>query len=174
MNMFSYCGNDPINNIDPSGHGPLDTIKNALNKAKYKINKAKYKINETVVDVTRDIIDDSLNDEKMSSKIKLIEEFGGYWYEKANNYTKERYGDKWNEDNTEANAFKHAMWNAIMTLKMGAEKAKEYADAHEAPNINDYPEQCEMDFHNNQLGRDIAELYPDKSLDFIADKIQKQ
>lgn len=64
------------------------------------------------------------------------------------------------------------MWNAIMTDKIGAEKAKEFADAHEVvANPDFWKENCEMDLHNNELGRRIAIEYAGQSYEVFSQKI---
>lgn len=47
----------------------------------------------------------------------------------ATSQTRHRYGTR--KDGTIANAFQHAYWNALMTLNIGEESAKMFADAHE-------------------------------------------
>ena len=70
------------------------------------------------------------------------------------------------------NAYRHAMWNAIMTDKMGAEKAKKFADAHEQIPKNPIDHK-EMDLHNNELGRRIAIEYAGQGYDVFSQKIQE-
>jgi len=67
--------------------------------------------------------------------------------------------------------FKHAMWNAVMTDKMGEKKAKEFADAHEEDYLSSQPKLCEMDLFNNELGRQIAIKYAGQGYDVFAQKI---
>ena len=75
------------------------------------------------------------------------------------------------ESEDQANAFKHAMWNAVMTDKMGEKKAKEFADAHEEDYLSSQPKLCEMDLFNNELGRQIAIKYAGQGYDVFAQKI---
>lgn len=64
------------------------------------------------------------------------------------------------------------MWNAVMTDKIGEEKAKKFADAHE--NIPNNPiEHMKMDLHNNELGRQIAIQYAGQGYDIFSQKIQE-
>ena len=54
-------------------------------------------------------------------------------------------------------AFRHAYWNALMTLYMGPEYAEEFATAHERlPEIDTLPEREAMDLYNNEVGRRIV------------------
>ena len=58
-----------------------------------------------------------------------------------------------------------------MTEKMGADKAKKFADVHEMPYLLTQPELCYMDLHNNNLGREIALKYKGQGPDVFANKI---
>ncbi|NRA65433.1 MAG: hypothetical protein HRU19_13180 [Pseudobacteriovorax sp.] len=51
-------------------------------------------------------------------------------------------------------AYRHALWNAMMANDLGAETAAEIGDGHENFPGNDDLKK-EMDLHNNQLGRDV-------------------
>ena len=51
--------------------------------------------------------------------------------------------------NDESDAFRHAVWSALMTRDIGEILAEEFATNHE---INS----DEMDLHNNKIGREIA------------------
>ena len=75
-----------------------------------------------------------------------------------------------NADTTRANAFKHAVWNAIMVRDIGIDLAEAFASAHESNDINDVRsynpqgtpttirEASVMDFINNQRGRDLTQI----------------
>jgi hypothetical protein len=82
------------------------------------------------------------------------------------------------EDGDEGNAFRHALWNALMSQAIGKSLAEAFADAHEEvinPNTQtEYTdselenvhwngfnglEHKEMDLHNNQKGRDCYKWY---------------
>ena len=58
-----------------------------------------------------------------------------------------------------------------MTDKIGYERAKKFADAHEEPFLASQPELCEMDLFNNELGRKIAIEYAGQGYDVFAQKI---
>ena len=64
------------------------------------------------------------------------------------------------------------MWNAILTDKIGVEKAKKFADAHEQKPSNPI-DHMEMDLHNNELGRRIAIKYAGQGYDVFSQKIQE-
>jgi len=85
-------------------------------------------------------------------------------------WTNKVFGEYYKEeswkDGDAANAYRHAMWNALMVMNLGEEKAKRWADAHEAwPKELDMHiredgfsngKHTEMDLHNNQIGIDIG------------------
>ena len=89
----------------------------------------------------------------------------------AYEYGEKVYGDKSGIDRTQANAYRHAMWNAVMTDLIGEKRAQKFADAHEAEFLKKYPKDCEMDLHNNELGRRIALEYAGQGYDVFSKKI---
>jgi hypothetical protein len=52
-------------------------------------------------------------------------------------------------------AFKHIYWSYHLTRTFGSDFAKEITDAHETL-PNNTPQQRKMDFHNNEVGRNLA------------------
>lgn len=83
--------------------------------------------------------------------------------EDAEKYTKELYGA--NKGGDQSDAFRHICWNTLIAkyhadkkndIDKGVELAKEFTDRHEKGNkeagSEDYD--CEMDYHNNWIGRD--------------------
>lgn len=58
-------------------------------------------------------------------------------------------------------AFRHCYWNALMTVHIGADQAKSVADNHEE-SASGSPASSQMDYHNNQVGRDIGASSPDE------------
>ncbi len=66
------------------------------------------------------------------------------------------------------NAFQHSFWNANLTTRMGSERAKVWADAHESglPNNSDNNWATQMDFFNNHVGREIGQLWRDNQQGF--------
>ena len=66
------------------------------------------------------------------------------------------------------NAFQHSFWNANLTTRIGAERAKVWADAHESglPNNSDNNWATQMDFFNNHVGREIGQLWRDNQQGF--------
>lgn len=103
----------------------------------------------------------------------------------ADEYTNDYY-PRW-RDGDEGNAYRHAMWNAIMTRNFAsASKAKMWADAHEdftdaelraAGSWNGFTafEHTEMDLHNNAKGRECARWYEFwVSTDTLSDKVMEK
>ncbi|MEQ8272553.1 MAG: hypothetical protein RMA76_40795 [Deltaproteobacteria bacterium] len=72
----------------------------------------------------------------------------------------------------DADAFRHAYWNAIMTRRAGAEFADAFATAHETGSDTPEADQA-MDLHNNAVGRRIAVANPDASDDELFDLVMQ-
>lgn len=77
-----------------------------------------------------------------------------------------------------SDAFRHGIWNAEMTILIGAEKAELFATAHEEkdttgeePDGYTKIEHKNMDLHNNSVGREIGLTYADLSEEQMADYI---
>lgn len=64
------------------------------------------------------------------------------------NWDKEQKG--FHNDN--ADAFRHATWNALMVYHVGSSYAKSFADAHEYGTPDNPPLEFQMDMFNNALG----------------------
>ena len=166
-NMFAYCGNNPINRKDPSGQGWITALI---------ITAVVVVVSAVVVkSVADNKIDKSgANDaEKALAKKDYI---AAYQVNKAKTITEDyidkTYGRENDCDATQVNAYRHAMWNAVMTDRIGEKKAKKFADAHEQfP--NNPVEHMEMDLHNNELGRRIALEYAGQGYDVFSQKIQE-
>lgn len=61
INLYSYCGNNPVNNTDESGH--LEKLKNWFNKKKEQVKEIGRKITNFVEDVSEDVeqfVDDAI------------------------------------------------------------------------------------------------------------------
>ena len=68
------------------------------------------------------------------------------------------------KQNDEADAFRHAYWNYMMTQSIGGEEAKKFGDAHEVTGAarseaagNDVTDEVLMDLYNNNMGRTLAQ-----------------
>lgn len=69
----------------------------------------------------------------------------------AINYTMQYFGYSGTYDPSDA--FRHACWNAVLTLRIGSSRTKIWTDAHETTS---YGIDKEMDLFNNDLGRRLA------------------
>lgn len=79
-----------------------------------------------------------------------------------------------------SDAFRHGLWNAEMVVMIGSEKAELFATAHEDKDMigteadgHTKLEHKEMDLHNNNVGRKIAEANINLNVDEMADLIYK-
>lgn len=119
------------------------------------------------------VIDDS-NANEAEKKLIYQDPAAAYKVNEARKITEEYiekyYGMEYDIDGTQVNAFRYAMWNAIMTDSIGAEKAAKFANAHEQTPNNPI-EHKQMDLHNNELGRSIAIQYEGQGYDVFAQKI---
>lgn len=79
----------------------------------------------------------------------------------AINQTEEKFG--YNGLGDKSDAFRHGMWNAEMTIMVGADKAELFANAHEDKDTTGMEsdghtkfEHMQMDLHNNKIGRQFG------------------
>jgi hypothetical protein len=63
-----------------------------------------------------------------------------------------------------ADAFRHFVWSALVTNKIGVEKAREYLTAHEDYPNNNY-EAKSMDLFNNEQGIKFSREYKGSSFE---------
>lgn len=94
----------------------------------------------------------------------------------ATSQTEIKFGENGLGDRSDA--FRHGIWNAEMTVLIGAEKAELFATAHEDKDLtgnepDGYPKTAhkDMDLHNNEVGRSIGEQNKDASEEEMADII---
>lgn len=94
----------------------------------------------------------------------------------ATRQTERKFGHNGLGDRSDA--FRHGIWNAEMTILIGAEKAELFATAHEEkdttgvePDGHTKVEHKNMDLHNNNVGREIGLAHPDLSEEQMADYI---
>ncbi len=67
--------------------------------------------------------------------------------------------------NTCADAFRHALFNALNTQSLGADVTRLFGDAHECLVPEDKYLEKEMDLFNNAIGRQIGSSNPDANLE---------
>ena len=166
-NLFEYCENNPISRIDPSGcigiSGIIEDIKRYASSDEEELRYARS------VGFYGPII---------AYKAKKASDLAKYYtnilYE--NIYGKDNAAGK---DGTRANALLHALWNTIMTLEIGYDHAKAIANAHEAPFSSDDTlhydipnfEHSEMDYYNNEFGRQYGLLLLNNDIHISYDDI---
>lgn len=84
--------------------------------------------------------------------------------QKALNLTWDNFKSSHNFQDDRADAFRHFVWSALITHEIGAEKAKEFLDAHE-----DFPENKqtakEVDLYNNGKGIEFGEKHQGSDLE---------
>ncbi len=169
-NMFAYCGNNPVNRKDPSGQGWITALI---------ITAVVVTVATVVVKIVADNKIDKSGANDAEKALAKKDYFAAYQVNQArkiaDEYTAKTYNvDPTKQDNNQPNAYRHAMWNAVMTDKIGEEKAKKFADAHElVENYDLWKENCQMDLHNNELGRRIAIEYAGQGYDVFSQKIQE-
>lgn len=97
-------------------------------------------------------------------KIIILNPIDGYnsvvTVEMSLNSAKENYPcDKgFSFENTKADAFRHAFWNALMTKYSNFDFADKFSTAHESGSTTENA--TLMDLHNNKIGRELAKKYP--------------
>ncbi|MFA9397215.1 MAG: hypothetical protein ACERKV_02985 [Clostridiaceae bacterium] len=58
--------------------------------------------------------------------------------------------------NDNADAFRHSLWNALMSKHCGTSYAERFANAHETDNPNNDKLERDMDINNNSVGRNLG------------------
>jgi RHS repeat-associated protein len=204
-NLYAYVNNDPLNWTDPMGTTTLASVGNSdiniladdgtavQDEAIVKINNPSssgqsagdcdYELRKLVEDndLYKDF--DRLNDkEKM---LVLLNPIAAYEVReariKAEFATRKRFPDVKVAWNNQADAYRHAYWNAEMTRRMGMSLAEKFATAHEAGENNN-PQEKQMDLYDNMVGRELAdndafrEMSVDELLEYALreDLLQKQ
>lgn len=97
----------------------------------------------------------------------------------AVNQTEIKFG--YNGLGDRSDAFRHGLWNAEMTVLIGAEKAELFATAHEDKDLNGNEsdgyskiEHKNMDLHNNEVGRRIGSDSGNLTEDMLSEKIYNE
>ena len=163
-NLYAYCSNNPIIGTDPSG------------KVVFFIAMCLALVAIAIVDQRIATIPGPNDSERnlarayplKANKAKQLSDSASaltdvYWGQNATDY-----------DATLANAFKHAVWNALMVRDMGYDMANKFATAHEAEYYGDngpyelwynkvtitLHQATVMDLNNNERGRAIGQNIP--------------
>lgn len=69
-----------------------------------------------------------------------------------------------NGTDDESDAFRHALWNALMVRDMGESLAEEFATNHEIFDKKQTQRQKDMDMHNNKAGRETGKELFEKGI----------
>jgi len=134
-NLYAYCWNDPVNMVDDNGYWPEKLVKKLAGASWDKLNAEERRV----------ACKDPLGARSMGTAQQLAYSWGKHYY-----------GLIYNDDNIQANAFRHAFWNAAGVLLIGSSRTKKFTDAHEWGTSG---ESTNMDYFNNAAGRVIGELY---------------
>ena len=172
IHAYAYCNNMCINYDDPTG---MERSEQSADKSSFH--------NELIY-----VWDHTTDEEHLlmlcySKEAYIVRTC----QQDADEMTLKYYGGM--NDGDEANAFRHAVWNALMKIRFASEaKARIWANAHE-----NYPEEematwpswngfdafqhKDMDLHNNELGRNSVKWYefwltPDDIAKRIIEKLE--
>lgn len=118
---------------------------------------------DTILDgIIEQVVPGQLNDiEKELAKKHPMAAIQAHWARNtANTITEGLFGKDWNSDDTQANAFKHCLWNALMAYTMGEDLARQFGEAHEHYTKAEHPESSEMDLFNNEVGYTLVTGLP--------------
>ena len=167
ISPYAYCAGNPVNLVDPTGNGPVDCI------------------------ITYHLISHRLEFHSNSSTLRTL------GYSMSHPYIaymigpgKENYsgisataarfainvmnaaGLRSNQEGTPKNAFRHVLWQSMITSEFGEETAIRVGNAHEISSMTDYNQytfstiaeaDLNVDLRNNEIGRQIAIENPDSS-----------
>lgn len=144
LNLFIYVGNNPINFIDPTGH-------------------LSAKVRTYLFGVRHPIIAGAIGKVKTGVKSTNISAV-------AVRFATNDLGLSENapHEGSQVNAYRHALWQAMITARFGKSIAKEVGDAHEEdPDVDlsitkfDYLTDADqsIDLLNNQAGRAIGKYF---------------
>ncbi|MBI4708283.1 MAG: hypothetical protein HY761_10240, partial [Candidatus Omnitrophica bacterium] len=130
LNPYVYCNNNPLIFTDPDGKNPYKTY-NSLTPGERELVK-KYPFAALKVNQAKE--------QAFKSAGNLFGGLGGEGYK----------GD----------AYRHSLWNYLMTKSVGHDLAKQFATAHEQYQQQGSPEakaKSDQDLFNNAVGRNLAE-----------------
>ena len=66
------------------------------------------------------------------------------------------------ERNGPQDAYRHCLWNCVMTEEVGETRAKIAGSIYEAAGsrVSGHPDEAQMDLHNNEVGRNLGKKCP--------------
>jgi len=159
--LFAYCCNEPVKHVDPNGKY-AESIKSigilCYNKLRSLKNMTVWYTNAIIDKAIDKVTQNSLTvkEKELVKKHPIAAIKVNEARETACQITYALFGENWNSDDTKENAFKHCLWNALMSYTIGEELAREFGDAHEYGFMDIAPESTKMDFHNNNEGYSLA------------------
>ena len=162
---MAYCCNRPINNFDSDGKwllfASMCALLGGILYVDHKIANMPGLTEEEKLVARAHPIEAAIAKKASDVAGELT---NTYWGENATNY-----------DATTANAFKHAVWNALMTRDLGSSMAYDFATAHEYSSYGDMSsyqmwydasivitihDGTVMDLINNERGRTVGQSVP--------------
>lgn len=151
ISPYSFCANDPINHYDPDGNqigiGVVLWIGNGHILEHYGPN---HHIKE---------LGYAMNHPFKAFRVGIVgNDYPDFWIsQKAANFASNvgnQIGSSTQEKKSVANAFRHVLWQAILTREFNSNQAERIGNAHEdAADSKD----TEADQRNNAIGRDLGE-----------------
>jgi hypothetical protein len=151
MNLYSYCGNNPLSFTDPTGlffNSIVTKLRSRLGKL-----RTKYGVLRSIREGLNFMEGDWIREHGLSGRLKteLLH---------VNSLVKTQEHFNFNsirqiEDPSESNAYLHAHFSASMTRVFGIVEAKKFLDAHEmyTPGITFLTDKSTiMDLYNNMIG----------------------
>ncbi len=144
-NVFAYCNANPVMYHDPTGRliWPFEQISQWFHG----------KIDEEIA--KRPNVNEK---EKAYAHSEPWNAYLGASYAtRAENLGKAIFGKHWDDDDIDANAFRHCVWNIIMAMNIDEMVAETIATNHEDGQLGtEYNDNATMDLHNNEVGRSLG------------------
>jgi RHS repeat-associated protein len=147
MNWYSYCSNNPVNYVDPSGKDNIFAQYRSFFTEREREELREHRLSPARIAY--------ISKRALDQAYKVGAQQG--W---ASGEAHQGRID----------AFRHAYWNALLAKAFGVENAAFVTDLHEEEHPNAQLE-MQMDLNNNQFGRDIVEEDPKISNEEIQQKI---
>lgn len=165
MNLYAYVGNDPVNARDPMGLQGIREFNDVVSTPQIQEQLiAPLPDNSTDDEIAGTLEKLDYNPSGMGEVMTSLADPLGALSAKgaADRALNENRGH-----NDISDARRHAQWSADMTQRIGAERAKNFGDAHERSGGNAAPELL-MDLINNHNGRVLGGALPDATPSEIA------
>ena len=175
ISPYAYCAGNPVNLVDPNGNGPVEWI------IKYYVMSHRFEYHSNTS--TLRTIGFSMRHPYIAYKIgpgkenySGISAIAGKFAINIMNAA----GYNSNLEGTPKNAFRHVLWQTLITTEYGEETAIRVGNAHEVYSIIDYNQRSfkkiedadtSVDLHNNAIGRQIALDNPGSSNVSLALKV---